>query len=221
MGWIWPVCFDKGHGWDNVPAALSYSPPKNQRSLENLWFFLLVWVESLHMSCPGAWDIQDGQGFCLTSPSGLKYFRPQFTSDESKSSKVIHKTNIGKHDIRYIMIVWPLFFRRSNSSWIVRDAYRWKRMTAPNVVLMENGFKSFNPFQCQERNESLLSVRDTIFALDHRARISQHWTGALRQLWLLWSLENCRHQWLRARLGLRFVDESCGLFGWEWENCSD
>lgn len=49
-------------------------------------------INALSKTC----DFFVGQGFCLTSPSGLKYFRPQFTSDESKSSKVIHKTNIGK-----------------------------------------------------------------------------------------------------------------------------
>lgn len=213
MGWIWPACFDKGHGWDNVPAALSYSPPKNQSSLENLCFFcwcrlsLFTWVVLeehgiSEMAKDFVWLLHQGWNILglnllQMSPSHPKWFiRPTLENMIS--------------DISWL---YGLYFLDAQ---IAHELFEMpideKRMTAPNVVLMENGFKSFNPFQCQERNESLLSVRDTIFALDHRARISQHWTGALRQLWLLWSLENCRHQWLRARLGLwtKVVDCSAG-----------
>ena len=89
MGWIWPVCFDKGHGWDNVPAALSYSPPKNQRSLENLWFFcwcglsLFTWVVLEHgiskMAKDFVWLLHQGWNILglnllQMSPSHPKWF---------------------------------------------------------------------------------------------------------------------------------------------------
>ncbi len=77
---------------------------------------------------------------------------------------------------------------------------------------MKNGFKSANPFQCQERNLSFFSVRTPFLPLivskDFTA-LSQRFATTLIAL----KLGKLPQPAASSKVG--FVDESCGLFGWE------